>query len=121
MGRGPSQGEHARVGDELYWDWNVVFPRSQTFIVRCRDESTILVNKCEGVDGSKVVVVFLCHFSASCVELNNLFVGHAGQEFVAAISRVEADAMRRFACREARYAFPIFSIPQLHLSIERSR
>ena len=78
MRRGAHHGEHVRFGDEFDGHWDSVLPGSQRLVVGRRDEPAVLVAECDGVDGAKVVVVFLHHLAASCVVLQDLLVAHAG-------------------------------------------
>jgi hypothetical protein len=50
---------HGRLRDVLDHDGNVVVPNSDRLVVRRGDESTVVVDKVDRVDGSEVLVVLL--------------------------------------------------------------
>lgn len=50
---------HRRLGDVLDDDGDVPVPDSDRFVVRRRDESSVLVDKVDRVDGSEMRVVLL--------------------------------------------------------------
>lgn len=50
---------HMGFCDVLDHDWDIVVPRSDGFIVRRRDETSIFVDERNRVDGTQVLVVFL--------------------------------------------------------------
>ena len=52
-------GVHVWFGDVLDNDGDIVVPSSNGFIVRGRDESTVVVDEGDGVDGSEMLVVLL--------------------------------------------------------------
>lgn len=60
---------HGRFGDVLDDDRNVVIPHTHSFVVRSGDESSIVVDKVDGVDRSQMLVVFLGDFSGIHVVL----------------------------------------------------
>ena len=73
---------HVRLGDEFDGHGDVVFPSAQGLVVRGGDEAAVFVDEGDGVDGAEVVVVLLRHFAGAGVELDDLLVGHAGEEFM---------------------------------------
>ena len=116
--RRPHHAVHVGFGDEFDRHGDVVFPSAEGLVVGGGDEAAVVVDEGDGVDGPEVVVVFLGHVAGAGVELDDLFVGHAGEEFVArGRGRVEADDVRDFARREARDAFAVFGVPELHLAV----
>jgi len=54
---------HVRLGNVLDDDRNVEVPRSDSFIIGGRHESTILVDEGDRVDRSQVLVILLSDFS----------------------------------------------------------
>ena len=118
MGGRPHEGVHVRFCDELDGDGDIVFPRAEGLVVGGGDEATVLVDESDGVDGAEVVVVFLGHFAGAGVELDDLLVGHTGEEFVGGGGGgVEADDVRDFAGGEAGDAFAVFGVPEFHLAV----
>lgn len=61
---------HVRLGDILDNDWNIIVPTSDSFIVRCRDESSIVVHEGNGVDWPKMLIIGLHDLMGSQVILN---------------------------------------------------
>lgn len=115
---GAHEGVHVGLGDELDGDGDVVLPGAEGLVVGGGDEAAVVVDEGDGVDGAEVVVVFLRHFAGAGVELDDLLVGHAGEEFVGGgLGWVEADDVGDFAGAEAGYAFPVFGVPEFHLSV----
>lgn len=58
---------HIRLGDILDHDRDIIVPRTNRLVVTRRHESSVLVNKGDGVDRPEMLVVFLCDFS--CAEI----------------------------------------------------
>lgn len=54
---------HVRFGNVFYHNWNIEIPCSDGLIVGCRHKSPILIDECDGVYRSKVLVVFLCNLA----------------------------------------------------------
>ena len=139
VGRGADHAEHVRLGDELDGHGDPVLPRAQGLVVGGRDEAAGGVAEGEGVDGAEVMVVLLhegaggggggvlfgggaAEGSAGAgVELDDLLVGHAGEELVAerVVGRVEADDVRRLAGRVPAQTGACLGVPQLHLPVVR--
>lgn len=71
---------------------------------------TYLVAKCDRVDRTQMVVIFLYHLSTSCVVLQDLLVTHASQELVWS-ARIDADNMWCLSSRKLVQTFPGLSIP----------
>lgn len=105
---------HVRLGDVLDHDRDIIVPCTNRLVVTRRHESSIFVNERDGVDGSKMLVVFLCDFSSAeivlwtqvsvfsdktcATHLNNLLVRHSGQEYMLLVLIwVELDNIRNFA------------------------
>ena len=63
-----------------------------------------------------MVVVFLGHFAGDGVELDDLFVGHAGEEF-GGFRGVEFDTVGYSAGFEASDAFTGLGVPELHVAV----
>lgn len=55
---------HVRLGDVLDDYWDIVVPCTDRLIVRSSHESPVLVYECDGVDRSKMLVVFLDDFGS---------------------------------------------------------
>jgi len=135
MRRRANHGEHVRLGDELDRNGNAVFPCTEGLIVRSGDEAavlkavstlekikqaeTYLIAERDGVDRTKMMIVFLHHVSTSGVVLQNLLIGHAGQEFVRR-ARVDAHHMWSLSAGEFVQALSSLRIPKLHVPVVTS-
>lgn len=60
---------HIRLRNILDDHRNIPIPRSNRLVVRGGDESPVLVDKGDGVDGTEMLIVFLGDFSGSEVVL----------------------------------------------------
>jgi hypothetical protein len=126
---------HVRLGDILDDNWNIIVPTSDGLIVRCRDESSIVVHECNGVDWPKMLIIGLHDLMSSQVILNlgqlhrlkqtyldDLLVLHTREKDVLLVSVwVEFDNIWYLAIRERLYAFSGFGIPEFDMFVVRCR
>lgn len=54
---------HRRFGDVLDHNRNIVVPHSNGLVIRCGNESTVVVDEIDGIDRSEMLIVFLSNFS----------------------------------------------------------
>lgn len=107
------------LGDVLDRNGDVVFPRAEGPIVRGGDEAAVFVAESDGVDRLQMVIVLLRHFAGAGVELDDLLVGGADEEFVRVGGRVEAEDVGHGlgGGLEAGDAGPGFGVPELHVAV----
>lgn len=77
---------------------------------------TYFIAECYRIDRTEMMIVFLHHLSASCIVLQDLFVGHAGQELVR-YAGIDAHNMWSLSAGELVQAFPSLRVPKLHIPI----
>ena len=110
MREGGGEGVHVGFGDELDGNGDIEFPGAEGLVVGGGDEAAVFVDEGDGVDGLEVVVVFLGHFPGAGVVLDDLLVGHAGEEFVGG-GWVGFDDVGDAGCAYAGGAFAAFGVP----------
>lgn len=108
--RGGGEGVHVWFSDEFDGHGDVDFPRTEGLVVAGGDEAAVLVAEGDGVYGTEMVVVFLGHFAGVGVELDDLLVAHAREEFLR-VGGIEFDDVWDCTCFEAADAFAGFGVP----------
>jgi hypothetical protein len=92
---------HVRLGNVFDDDGDIVIPPSDRLVVRSRQESSVVVDPGDGVDGSQVLIVLLRDLLLSQIVLNDLLVLHTSQEDVLlVVVRVEFHTVRNFSVRK---------------------
>jgi hypothetical protein len=92
---------HVRLGNVFDDDGDIVIPPSDRLVVRSRQESSVVVDPGDGVDGSQVLIVLLRDLLLSQIVLNDLLVLHTSQEDVLLVLvRVEFHTVRNLSVRK---------------------
>lgn len=103
-------GMHIRFRNILDDNRNIKLPSTQSFIIRSRNKSTILIHKRNSIHGPKMLIVFLYYFSRCNVKLINLLVSTSSQENILLFGiRIEFYAVGDTFCGESTNAFTLMS------------
>ena len=121
---------HVRFCNILDDNGDVIVPSSNGLVVRGGDESSVVIDKGDGVDGSEMLVVSLHNLVCSCIilkgfsraprltHLNDLFVGHSRHEDVLLVGiRVKFDDVRNLSIRKRLHTFAGFRVPYLDMPV----
>ncbi len=56
---------HVRLSNVLDHDRDIVIPRPNTLVVGCSHETSVIVHPGNRIDGTEMLIVFLCNFFRS--------------------------------------------------------
>lgn len=130
---------HVRFSDVFNHNGDIIIPCSDGFVVRGCDEPSILVNECNGIYRTQVLIVFLCDFTRvhviltmcklkefenkrSDTNLNNLLIRHSGKEdMLFVLVWMESYDVRNLPIAKPFDTLTGFSVPQLDRSVVTAR
>jgi hypothetical protein len=122
-------GVHVWFSDIFDHDRDVIIPNTNCFIVRSGDKPPVLVDECDCIDRTQMLIVLLCDFSRIHVvllststnatphvsertHLNNLFIRHTSEEnMLLILVWVEFDTIWNLAVTKSFQALARFGIP----------
>ena len=111
---------HVWLGDVFDDNWDVIVPTANRLVVRCRQESSVVIDESDRIDGSQMLVVCLRNLLLPHVVLNDLLVLHTCKEDVLLVGLgVELDHIRYFAVAKGHDTLARLGIPQLDMTIVR--
>ena len=100
--------------------WDPKFPNEHLLVVGCRHKSAVFLAEGEGVHGAEMLVIDLLLLAATHIVLHNLLVRATNHQDVGLV-RMELGAVRQLAIREGGDALASLGVPELEVSIIRTR
>ena len=114
-------GMHIWLTDVLGYHWNTKLPHIHLLVICGRDEPSAILNECDRIDRTQMLLVLLHNFLRVGVELKDLFIGATRKEYVLLVlCWVELHTKWRSSIREAADYFSSLGVPQIDQFIEAS-